>query len=112
MRSRREIEVPRFRDGVPCEHPGCLSHISHPCEGCGRIGGVWFPRWYEEKLKRFADAEPGGLMACSPELLTELIELAKTDEAVKATLVHAGINLGEGNSNARIQQWKSDNQGI
>lgn len=26
-------------DGVPCSHPGCLSHISHPCEGCGRIGG-------------------------------------------------------------------------
>lgn len=26
-------------DGVPCQHTGCLSHISHPCEGCGRIGG-------------------------------------------------------------------------
>lgn len=26
-------------DGVPCKHAGCLSHISHPCEGCGRIGG-------------------------------------------------------------------------
>lgn len=26
-------------EGVPCKHPGCLSHISHPCEGCGRIGG-------------------------------------------------------------------------
>lgn len=28
-----------MRDGVACKHPGCLSHISHPCEGCGRIGG-------------------------------------------------------------------------
>lgn len=28
-----------LRDGVACGHPGCLSHISHPCEGCGRIGG-------------------------------------------------------------------------
>lgn len=28
-----------LRDGEPCNHPGCLSHISHPCEGCGRIGG-------------------------------------------------------------------------
>lgn len=27
------------KDGEPCSHPGCLSHISHPCEGCGRIGG-------------------------------------------------------------------------
>lgn len=26
-------------DGVPCDHRGCLSHISHPCEVCGRIGG-------------------------------------------------------------------------
>jgi len=28
-----------FRDGEPCGHPGCLSHVSHPCENCGRIGG-------------------------------------------------------------------------
>lgn len=30
---------PTLPDGVPCDHPGCLSHISHPCEGCGRING-------------------------------------------------------------------------
>lgn len=29
----------RFKDGEPCKHPGCLFHRSHPCEGCGRIGG-------------------------------------------------------------------------
>jgi hypothetical protein len=29
----------RFKDGQPCSHPGCLSHISHPCEICGRING-------------------------------------------------------------------------
>jgi hypothetical protein len=28
-----------MRDGEPCNHKGCLSHISHPCEGCGRIAG-------------------------------------------------------------------------
>lgn len=28
-----------LRDGEPCSHPGCLRHISHPCEGCGRVGG-------------------------------------------------------------------------
>lgn len=28
----------RYKDGVPCDHPGCTSHRSHPCEGCGRIG--------------------------------------------------------------------------
>ncbi len=30
----------QYQDEQPCEHKGCLSHISHPCEGCGRIGGV------------------------------------------------------------------------
>ena len=25
--------------GQPCHHKGCLRHLSHPCEGCGRIGG-------------------------------------------------------------------------
>ena len=29
----------RLEDGEPCNHPGCLSHSSHPCEGCGRIQG-------------------------------------------------------------------------
>lgn len=28
--------------GEPCDHAGCLSHINHPCEGCGRIGGRGF----------------------------------------------------------------------
>lgn len=29
-----------LKPGQPCDHPGCLAHQSHPCEGCGRIGGV------------------------------------------------------------------------
>jgi hypothetical protein len=28
-----------YKEGEPCKHPGCLSHMTHPCEGCGRIGG-------------------------------------------------------------------------
>jgi hypothetical protein len=31
--------VHRLRDGEPCKHTGCLQHLTHPCEGCGRIGG-------------------------------------------------------------------------
>lgn len=35
-----EARVGRIlKDGEPCSHPGCLSHRSHPCEGCGRVGG-------------------------------------------------------------------------
>lgn len=26
-------------DGEPCEHVGCLNHVTHSCEGCGRIAG-------------------------------------------------------------------------
>lgn len=46
MHSAKSIPIPRFlrglpelRDGEPCDHRGCLSHVSHPCEGCGRIAG-------------------------------------------------------------------------
>jgi hypothetical protein len=40
-----------FIDGVPCEHPGCMRHITHPCEECGRIMG--FPKaYYEAELGR------------------------------------------------------------
>ncbi|MDY6895008.1 MAG: hypothetical protein SVO01_06280 [Thermotogota bacterium] len=27
------------KPGESCGHPGCLQHVSHPCEGCGRIAG-------------------------------------------------------------------------
>ena len=37
MKEINEMVEPDF--GEPCDHPGCLSHHSHPCEGCGRIGG-------------------------------------------------------------------------
>ena len=30
---------PTLRDGEPCSHSGCLRHLMHPCEGCGRVGG-------------------------------------------------------------------------
>lgn len=28
-----------LEEGKGCGHLGCLSHITHPCEGCGRTGG-------------------------------------------------------------------------
>ena len=31
-----------YRDSLPCSHPGCKSHVTHPCEGCGR-------QWHEKK---------------------------------------------------------------
>ena len=35
----RARRVTALRDGEPCGHPGCLAHVSHPCEGCGRVAG-------------------------------------------------------------------------
>lgn len=29
-----------YEQGQPCQHSGCLHHITHPCEGCGRILGA------------------------------------------------------------------------
>ena len=46
----------RLKDGEPCAHAGCLSHISHPCEYCGRIGGVSkssIEHYIDEEAKRF-----------------------------------------------------------
>lgn len=45
-----------LRDGEPCKHPGCLNHLSHPCEGCGRIGGRTpkeFKRWKSPDGKEY-----------------------------------------------------------
>ena len=32
------VDLRLLRSG-PCNHNGCLQHISHPCEGCGYQGG-------------------------------------------------------------------------
>lgn len=33
------FDMPKLEVGRPCRHPGCLNHITHACEGCGRIAG-------------------------------------------------------------------------
>jgi len=46
----------RFKDGLPCWHPGCLQHRSHPCEVCGRIGGH-YPKEKEIKDEQESEAD-------------------------------------------------------
>lgn len=29
----------KLKEGEPCSHTGCLSHVTHPCEVCGRVAG-------------------------------------------------------------------------
>lgn len=47
---RKRIIKRELRNGVPCGlHSGCLNHMTHPCEGCGRINGRYpeNPSWNE-----------------------------------------------------------------
>ena len=37
----RPYYLSQLRPDQPCGHPGCLSHVTHPCEGCGRIADRW-----------------------------------------------------------------------
>lgn len=37
----RSIWIATLKPHEPCDHPGCLHHVTHPCEGCGRIAGQW-----------------------------------------------------------------------
>lgn len=37
----KKFEDPKIKrfGGEPCKHIGCMNHVTHPCEHCGRIGG-------------------------------------------------------------------------
>ena len=59
---------PRLRDGVACKHPGCLSHVTHPCEGCGRIAGRYPVQGTDADWKPFlASLRRGEPLACTAE---------------------------------------------
>lgn len=66
-------EIDKLRDGEPCSHPGCLSYVTEPCEGCHRIAG-------RKPLPTRQDII-GGVLAKSklivfPWKWTDLVELA------------------------------------
>lgn len=60
-----------LRNGEPCNHPGCASHISHPCEGCGR---------YAAGLRSGPDPQA---------VNNRLVELARTHATVHNVLMAA-----------------------
>jgi hypothetical protein len=47
----------KYDNGQPCEHKGCLNHITHPCEGCGRIGGQGIVYEEETQLDKFLERQ-------------------------------------------------------
>ena len=76
---------PRF--GEACGHPGCLSHISHPCEGCGRTGGngvTW--RELMENRKKLA--------ALTPEEMQAFIKQEEADNpGVKVSVICGVVHM-------------------
>ena len=36
----KDILLTFYDSGHPCPHPGCLHHVTHACEGCGRFNGL------------------------------------------------------------------------
>ena len=47
----------KYRDGEPCKHTGCLAHRTHPCEGCGRIGGKYINNISDEEIWKNGEAK-------------------------------------------------------
>lgn len=94
-------------DGVPCGHAGCLSHLSHPCEGCGRFGGRR-PIYNMEdntaagreqflvsaqEMKKIAEEDGDGFSTISPETLDAIKDRAKIDVEMAKVLHTAGVEL-------------------
>lgn len=53
----RNTRDPQSRDnGEPCRHPGCANHLTHPCEGCGRIGaqGVYLANRFRGDIENYS----------------------------------------------------------
>lgn len=97
-------------DGVPCSHPGCLAHVSHPCEGCGRIAGrriLPLPADLAARLDgikntvaRLANAHEfhqALLVISDPEVGYEKVETVALDAAVaKQDAAHADLEAAVG----------------
>jgi hypothetical protein len=65
----------QYRIGEPCAHPGCLSHVTHPCEGCGRIGGQ-DSAYIGLSLGAAWELQEKGLVPITRETLAELLRVA------------------------------------
>jgi len=76
-------EEVKLEEGKPCGHRGCLNHVTHPCEGCGRIAGRTpkpSPNPLLEEVKRRLGELSGkvyGAEIVQRELLTELIQFSE-----------------------------------
>lgn len=100
-----QVSVNKPIDGLPCSHAGCLSHVSHACEGCGRIRGKGadsddtigkriarhiVERWEVAPHKGWADCGP---MFIAPDDIGGYFDqLAKDIDGYLASETATGIN--------------------
>lgn len=80
----RDGEIPRqLKDGEACDHPGCLCHVSHPCEGCGRIAGsvALTERYYNRQIK--------------PRIYIKILNPMPGDTEIAQKLLRGEITLDE-----------------
>ena len=74
------MSIQRWEDGVPCEHPGCLHHQTHLCEGCGRLGGRRI-MFYTDHLAEMQKAREDAWLAgfdCAARMANGLTALTAT----------------------------------
>lgn len=89
----------KYEDDEPCGHPGCLKHISHPCEGCGRVGGVTRNLAIYNRKKVTVNTDPqrrcyDGCHFSSEEVWTEwkLFEPVTEESAERRLAFWRGLN--------------------
>jgi len=76
----------RYDDGIPCDHPSCLSHINHPCEGCGRIAGRFLNtlELFLDHLERKWD---------DADIIPEYVSLKEVDYVTMLTVMQSYYNF-------------------
>lgn len=82
-------------DGNPCSHTGCFHHVTHPCEGCGRIGG-----WAQREIDWLiigAQTGPGAVKP-NPDWISSVINQARN--ANIPVFVKDNVNWF-----SKIQEW-------
>ena len=66
-----------LKNGIPCNHKGCLKHITHPCETCGRIGGQYIlPHHVEVPIQDIYNLEKARLELMRMLEATEMLNMA------------------------------------
>jgi len=87
----KAIAAKLYAPNEPCSHRGCLSHFSHPCDGCGRIAGRYPEPSSAELAQRFereADRlAAGGTIPWKAPIVTEAAEARHIARALKCESV-------------------------